>query len=96
MVWEVAELTIKPGWETAFEAAAAKAKPLFEKAEGCSGMQIQRSVEWPNRYLLVVEWATVEHHTVKFRNSPDFQEWRRLVGDHFAAPPAVQHTQKVV
>jgi heme-degrading monooxygenase HmoA len=95
MIWEVALLTITPGEEGAFEVAAANAVPLFQRAKGCRGMQIQRSIERPNIYRLVVDWETLEDHTVHFRGSEDFLEWRRLVGPYFAEPPAVEHTQRL-
>ena len=92
MVFEIAEIEIKPGEESAFEAAVAKAAPLFQRAKGCFSMQIQRTVERPSVYRLVVGWDTIEDHTVHFRESEDFQEWRRLAGPHFAKPPRVEHT----
>ena len=92
MFWEIAQIDVKPGQEAAFEAAAAQAVPLFRRAKGCHGMRLHRSVENPARYFLVVHWETVEGHTVHFRGSPDFQEWRRLVGSHFAGTPSVEHT----
>jgi heme-degrading monooxygenase HmoA len=96
MFWEIAQIEVKPGEEAAFEAAVTQAVPLFKNARGCRGMQLHRSVEQPGRYRLVVDWETVEDHTVHFRGSQDFQEWRRLVGGHFASPPAVEHTHRVV
>ena len=96
MFFEIAHIEVKPGEEAAFEAGVAKAAPLFKRAQGCGGMELQRSVEQPSRYRLVVRWDTVEDHMVHFRESDDFQEWRRLVGPHFAAPPAVEHTRVVV
>ncbi|GLK79802.1 antibiotic biosynthesis monooxygenase family protein [Methylopila turkensis] len=95
MIWEIAEIDVKPGSEAAFEAAAAKAVPLFKRSKGCRGMQIQRSIEHPSRYRLIVDWESVEDHTVGFRGSEEFQEWRRLVGPHFAEPPRVEHTEKL-
>jgi hypothetical protein len=50
----------------------------------------------PARYRLFVKWQTVENHTVDFRGSPDFAEWRKLVGHCFAAPPEVEHVHEVV
>lgn len=70
--------------------------PLFRRAQGCHGVQLKRSIEQPQRYRLIVAWETVEHHTVEFRNSADFAEWRRLVGHCFAAPPAVEHLQETL
>ena len=47
------------------------------------------------RYLLFVQWETLEDHIVHFRNSENFAEWRRLAGPHFAAPPRVEHYEVV-
>jgi heme-degrading monooxygenase HmoA len=96
MIFEFADIEVKSGEEAAFEAAVAKAVPLFQRAKGCSGMELQRSIEKPSKYRLVVKWATVEDHTVHFRESADFQEWRRLVGPHFASAPAVEHAHTVL
>jgi quinol monooxygenase YgiN len=92
MVFEIAEIEIKPGEESAFEAGVTKAGPLFQRAKGCLSMHLQRTVERPSVYRLVVGWETIEDHMVHFRESEDFQEWRRLVGPHFANPPRVEHT----
>ena len=96
MFFEIAEIEVKPGEEAAFEAGVTEALPLFKRAKGCHGMELQRSVEKPSKYRLVVKWETVEDHMVHFRNSDDFQEWRKLAGPHFASPPAVEHTHTVV
>ncbi len=92
MVYEIATLDIKEGSEAAFEAAVKEAAPYFQKSRGCRGMALERCVETPSRYYLVVTWDSVEDHMVHFRNSPEFQEWRRLAGPHFANPPSVEHT----
>ena len=96
MVLEIAQIDVKPGLEAEFEAGVAKAAPLFKRAKGCTSMELQRSVEQPSRYRLFVGWETVEAHTVDFRGSADFQEWRKLVGHCFAAPPDVEHVREVV
>ena len=96
MVYEIADIQVVTGHESEFEAAVRQAVPLFERASGCSGMELERVIEKPGKYRLVVKWETVEHHMVHFRGSPDFQEWRRLVGGHLAAPPAVEHSTTVV
>ena len=96
MVQEIAQIDVKPGLEEQFEAGVKKATPIFQRAKGCRGMELQRSIENPRRFRLVVQWETVENHTVDFRGSPDFQEWRKLVGHCFEAPPAVEHTHQVV
>ncbi|WP_144639144.1 antibiotic biosynthesis monooxygenase family protein [Bordetella genomosp. 13] len=96
MIQEIASIRVLAGQEADFEAGVAKAKPLFLRARGCHGMQLYRSIENPQRYTLVVDWETVDNHMVDFRQSDDFQEWRKLVGPYFEAPPDVHHEQQVL
>jgi len=96
MILEIAQIDVKPGMEAEFESGVAKAAPVFRRAKGCSGLALQRSIERPARYRLFVQWETVENHTVDFRGSPDFAEWRKLVGHCFASPPEVEHVREVV
>ena len=96
MILEIAQIDVKGGMEAEFEAGVSKAAPLFKRAKGCTGMTLQRSTEKPSRYRLFVNWDTVENHTQDFRGSPDFQEWRKLVGHCFASPPDVEHVKEVV
>ena len=95
MYQEIAQIDVKSGTEAVFEQQVAKARPLFLDFPGCHGVNLHRSVEHPSRYRLIVLWATVETHTVDFRNSDAFQQWRALVGDCFAAPPHVEHTHEI-
>lgn len=94
MFLEIAEITVTD--PARFEAAVAAARPCFLRAKGCHGLQLHRLVETPEVYRLVVTWETVEDHTVTFRNSGDFQEWRRLAAPFFAAPPKVTHSRAVL
>jgi heme-degrading monooxygenase HmoA len=96
MVLEIAEFDIIPGKEEAFEAGVREAVPLFQAAKGYRGITLRRIVEKPGTYRLLVEWETLEDHTVAFRNSEAFQKWRSLVGGYFAATPRVDHSETVV
>jgi heme-degrading monooxygenase HmoA len=96
MITEIAQIDVKPGTEKDFEAAVAKARPLFLRAKGGKGFELHKSIEKPSRYRLVAKWDTLENHTVDFRGSEDFTAWRGLVGQYFAAPPEVEHTETVV
>ncbi|KQQ45358.1 antibiotic biosynthesis monooxygenase [Duganella sp. Leaf126] len=96
MIYEVAELYIRPESHTAFQAGVAEAVPLFRGAKGCVSMRLDRDIETPDTYHLVIGWETLENHTVDFRGSEDFHAWRALVGDHFARPPKVEHFATVV
>ena len=96
MITEIAQIDVKPGSEKDFEAAVAKAKAAFGRSTGFHGFELHRSIEKPQRYRLMVKWETLENHTVDFRGSENFTEWRGLVGQYFAAPPDVEHTNTVV
>ena len=96
MILEIAQIEVKAGMEPAFEEGVTKAAPIFQRAKGCKGMELQRSLEQPSRYRLFVRWQALENHTVDFRGSADFQEWRKLVAHCFASPPEVEHTRRVV
>src|SRR6185312_2045662 len=87
MITEIAQIEIKPGSEKDFEAAIAKAQAIFKRCKGWKGFELHRSIEKPSRYRLLIKWETLENHTVDFRESANFTEWRALVGPHFASPP---------
>jgi heme-degrading monooxygenase HmoA len=96
MITEIAQIDVKPGTEKEFEAAVAKARPLFLRAKGGKGFELHKSIEKPQRYRLMAQWETLENHTVDFRGSEDFTAWRALVGPYFASPPEVEHTETVL
>ena len=96
MITEIAQIDVKPGTEKDFEAAVTKARAAFGRAKGFHGFELHKSIEKPQRYRLMVKWQTLENHTVDFRGSENFAEWRGLVGQYFAAPPEVEHTETVV
>lgn len=96
MIQEIASILVKTGSEQRFEEGVAAARPLFERARGCHGLELHRCIEEPRRYTLVVQWETVDDHMVHFRDSADFQEWRRLVGDCFEQAPVVHHERQVL
>ena len=72
MITEIAQIDVKPGTEKDFEAAVAKARPLFLRAKGGKGFELHKSIEKPQRYRLMAQWETLENHTVDFRGSEDF------------------------
>lgn len=96
MIREIATLTIDPDTAADFEAAVARARPIFLAADGCHAMHLERVIEDPGCYRLVVDWETVEAHTEGFRNSGGFHDWRALAGPFFTQPPSVVHTETVV
>ena len=96
MIHEIAEIEVKASQDAAFEAAVVEAAPYFKAARGCRSFELNRSIENPQRYRLVVGWDTVEDHMLHFRESEGFQSWRSLVGPHFASPPQVEHVVTVI
>lgn len=95
MIIETALTEITPGQEAQFESALAGAKLVLAQAKGFNQIQVHRGVERPNCYLLVLHWDTVEDHTVGFRESDLFVQWRALIGPYFANPPIVEHWQEL-
>jgi heme-degrading monooxygenase HmoA len=95
MILEVATLDVIPGQELAFESAFATASEIIASIDGYLSYELQRCVENPSRYLLLVRWQTLEDHTVGFRGSPRYQEWKKLL-HHFYDPfPTVEHFANV-
>ena len=91
MILEVAILNVKPGLKDSFAAAFAQASPIISSMEGYISHELQQCIETENRYLLLVRWQTLDHHTVGFRQSPQYQEWKALL-HHFYDPfPTVEH-----
>lgn len=95
MILEVAMLTVHPGQEPAFEEAMVTAAPVIASSPGYLAHELRRCVETPGRYLLLVQWETLEAHTVGFRQSPAFAQWRAIIGGFFAAAPVVEHYEGV-
>jgi heme-degrading monooxygenase HmoA len=92
MILELADIRIHPGQQAEFEKAIELGlNTVACKAKGFQGGTVNRGIESPERYVLQICWDTLEDHTVGFRQSPLFTEWRALVGPFFAAPPHVEH-----
>ena len=92
MILELADIRIQPGQQAAFEEAIARGlSTVAQRAKGYRGAKVNHGIENPERYVLQIFWDTLEDHTVGFRQSPLFTEWRAIVGPFFAAPPVVEH-----
>jgi heme-degrading monooxygenase HmoA len=92
MILELADIRIQPGQQAAFDEAIKRGvETVISKAKGFQGYRVNKGIESPERYILQIFWATLENHTVDFRQSAAFADWRAIVGPFFAAPPAVEH-----
>lgn len=92
MILELADIRIHAGQQTAFDEAIQRGlQTVVSQAKGFQGFKVNKGIEHPERYVLMIFWDTLEDHTVHFRQSPAFAEWRAIVGPFFAAPPVVEH-----
>lgn len=95
MTLEAAMLTVRPGTENEFENTFRTASRLISAMPGYLAHELHRCLETKGKYLLLVSWVTLEDHTVGFRGSQEYQEWRRLL-HHFYEPfPTVEHFEQV-
>jgi heme-degrading monooxygenase HmoA len=91
MILEVAILDVKEGLTNEFEAAFQIAAPIIAAVPGYITHELKKCLENSDRYILLVQWQKLEDHTVGFRQSPEYQEWRSLL-HHFYDPfPIVEH-----
>ena len=92
MILELADIRIQPGQNAAFEDAIQRGvATVASKAKGFRGFKVNRGIESAERYILQIFWDTLEDHTVGFRQSELFTQWRAIVGPFFAGPPNVEH-----
>ena len=92
MILELADIRIHAEQQAAFDEAIQRGlATVISKARGFQGFKVNKGIENPERYLLMIFWDTLEDHTVHFRQSPAFAQWRAIVGPYFAAPPVVEH-----
>ena len=95
MILEAAMLTVQPGLEKEFENAFREASRLIAAMPGYLTHELHRCLEVGNKYLLLVQWQRLEDHTIGFRRSPEYQEWKRKL-HHFYEPfPIVEHFEKI-
>lgn len=95
MILEVAILDVKSGQQAEFETAFAQAQAIIAGMTGYQSHELQKCLEVDGRYLLLVRWETLEDHTVGFRGSAEYQEWKMLL-HHFYDPfPTVEHYRPI-
>ena len=96
MITEHAVLDVVPGRELEFVGAMQRAKSLIAASPGFVSLRVERCLERPSRFLLLVEWECLEDHTEGFRQSPTYEEWRAAL-HHFYDPfPVVEHFEAIV
>src|SRR3954453_6086961 len=95
MVLEVEDIAVQPGREEEFLVAYRGVREVLSSTPGCRSVRMTRGVESPARFVLLVEWDSVDAHEQNFRASDRFTAWRGAIGPFFARPPHVEHVEDV-
>ena len=95
MILEVAILNIIPGQADAFEAAFGQAQKIISSMQGYVSHELQKCMEVENQYILLVRWETLTDHTVGFRQSAEYQQWKALLHHFYDPLPGVDHYESV-
>ncbi len=91
MVLEVANIHVVPGAEEDFHYAYLGVRDVLRTTPGCLSVRLTRGIESPSRFVLLVEWESVEAHERNFRGTDRFATWRAAIGPFFDGPPNVEH-----
>lgn len=91
MILEVAMLQVKPGKANEFESSFRKASKIIAGMKGYIHHELHKCVETDNKYVLLVRWKTLKDHTVGFRQSPEYEEWKSLLHHYYDPFPTVEH-----
>ena len=95
MILEVAILNIVPGKQLDFENSFDQAQRIISSMKGYISHELQKCIENDHQYILLVKWETLEDHTIGFRNSDEYQEWKALLHHYYDPFPTVEHYQIV-
>ena len=95
MILEAVMLPVKPGLESDFEATFKKASKIISSMDGYLSHELHKCIEVQGKYLLLVRWETLESHTVGFRSSAEYQEWKKLLHNFYEPFPIVEHFEEI-
>lgn len=96
MILEVALLNVKEGQQTQFEADFARAGQYISAIKGYSSHSLLKCIEQENKYLLLVHWQHLDDHTIGFRQSAQYQEWKKLLHHYYDPFPVVEHYETII
>lgn len=95
MILEVAILDVIPDKEAEFEISFREAETIISSMSGYVNHQLKRCLERPSRYILLVNWEKLENHTIGFRGSPEYQQWKELLHHYYDPFPEVEHYRDI-
>lgn len=96
MILEVAILQVKSGHEKLFESDFEKAGKYISSIKGYIRHSLNKCIEQNHKYILLVEWQQLEDHTVGFRESQEYQEWKKLLHHYYDPFPTVEHYESII
>ena len=91
MITELAILYIREGQQQHFESDFAKAGKFIGSIKGYAGHSLHKCIEHDNKYMLLVKWDKIEDHTIEFRQSAVYQQWKELLHHYYDPFPVVEH-----
>jgi len=96
MILEAVILTVRKDFELRFETDFKTAGKYISAIKGYAGHSLQKCIENKNQYLLLVQWENLEDHTVGFRTSSEYEEWKKLLHHYYDPFPVVEHYEMVI
>lgn len=96
MILEVAILNVKSGQEKQFEIDFATAGQFISSIKGYTGHSLRKCLEQTNKYILLVEWENLEDHTIGFRQSAEYLEWKKILHHYYDPFPTVEHYETII
>jgi len=96
MILEVAILQVKPGLSESFEASFREATKIISRMKGHMHHELQKCLEDEHKYILLVRWETLKDHTIGFRGSQEYQQWKSLLHHYYDPFPVVEHFISVI
>ena len=96
MIHEVAVLFLKDGAESRFKEDFKLAGQYISSIEGYIGHSLKKCIEQKNKYLLLVDWDKLENHTIGFRQSSQYLDWKKLLHHYYDPFPVVEHFETVI
>ena len=96
MILEVAILNVKKGQENQFEIDFVIAGQFISSIKGYIKHSLRKCLEENNKYILLVDWENLEDHTVGFRESSEYLEWKNILHHYYDPFPTVEHYVTII
>jgi heme-degrading monooxygenase HmoA len=96
MILEVAILNVRDGQEKQFELDFAIAGQFISSIRGYVKHSLRKCVEQKNKYILLVDWENLEDHTIGFRQSAEYLEWKNILHHYYDTFPTVEHYETII